>query len=182
LQQHAQTGQILVVMGVAGAGKTTVGEALAQRLGWRYQEGDALHPPENIAKMHSGHPLDDEDRKPWLAAVAACIDAWRREGASGVVTCSALKRAYRNAIIGGRPGVRLVYLRGERRVLAARLTGRTDHFMPPALLDSQLATLEPPSPDEHPIEVSIDMPTERIVERIVAALVPAAGTLAASAG
>jgi carbohydrate kinase (thermoresistant glucokinase family) len=169
---------IAVVMGVAGAGKTTVGQELARRLGWRFQEGDALHPPENVAKMRRGEPLDDRDRAPWLQAIAAAIDAWRRGGASGVVTCSALKRAYRDAIIGHRPDIRLVYLHGPRQVLAARLAARTGHFMPARLLDSQLATLEPPGPDEHPIAVAIDMPTEAIVARIVAALA-SSGTIVA---
>jgi carbohydrate kinase (thermoresistant glucokinase family) len=143
---------------------------LARRLGWRFQEGDALHPPENVAKMRSGHPLDDDDRAPWLAAIAARIDAWRCEDASGVVTCSALKRAYRDVIIGERRGVRLIYLHGDRALLSARLARRAGHFMPASLLDSQLGTLEPPGPDEHPIAVSVDEPIEALVERIVAAL------------
>jgi gluconokinase len=174
--QQTGSARIVVVMGVAGAGKTTVGRALARRLGWRFQEGDALHPAENVAKMHSGHPLDDNDRAPWLAAIAAQIDAWRSEHALGVVSCSALKRTYRDVIIGERPSVRLIYLYGEPALLAARLAGRTGHFMPADLLDSQLATLQPPGPDERPITVSIDARVDAIVERIVAALAPA-GTI-----
>lgn len=178
MQQQVASMPIAVVMGVAGAGKTTIGRALARRLGWRFQEGDALHPPENVAKMRSGHPLDDADRAPWLAAIAARIDAWRRANVAGVVTCSALKRAYRDAIVGGRPEVRLVYLEGGRDQLAARLAARSGHFMPASLLDSQLAALEPPGPDERPVTLSIDAPVDALVERIVAALAPA-GTIAA---
>jgi gluconokinase len=161
-------------MGVAGAGKTTVGCELARRLGWQFQEGDALHPPANVAKMRAGHPLDDNDRTPWLAAIAARIDAWRSDGICGVVACSALKRAYRDVIIGVRPEVRLIYLCGSRQALAERLAARTGHFMPASLLDSQLATLEPPQPSEHPIVVSIELPVAAIVEKIVAALEPGA--------
>lgn len=176
--RQGESVRIAVVMGVAGAGKTTVGRALARRLGWQFQEGDALHPPENVAKMRSGYPLDDDDRAPWLAAVAARIDAWRNEKTSGVVTCSALKRAYRDIIIGKRPDVRLIFLTAPRDVLAARLASRTGHFMPASLLDSQLATLEPPSrEDEHAILVGAAAPVEAVVEEIVAALLPA-GTIA----
>jgi carbohydrate kinase (thermoresistant glucokinase family) len=164
-------------MGVSGSGKTTIGRALAQKLGWEFQEGDALHPPENVAKMHAGHPLDDKDRAPWLAAIAASIDDWRGRGESGVVTCSALKRRYRDVIIGDRREVRLVYLSGTREVLAARLAGRQGHFMPATLLESQLETLEPPAPDENAVTISIDMPVKDIVEHIVATLVPS-GTIA----
>jgi gluconokinase len=178
LRQQGQAAPIAVVMGVAGAGKTTVGRVLARRLGWHFQEGDALHPPENVAKMREGHPLDDDDRTPWLAALATRIDAWRHAGEAGVVSCSALKRAYRDVIIGDRPNVRLVYLHGPRELLAARLAARRGHFMPANLLESQLATLEPPGPDEQPIAVSIDAPVEAIVARIVAALMPS-GTIAA---
>jgi gluconokinase len=168
---------IAVVMGVTGSGKTTVGEALARRLGWSFQEGDALHPPENVAKMRAGHALDDQDRAPWLAAVAARIDAWRSCGEAGIITCSALKRRYRDAITGDRPEVRLVYLTAPRAVLAERLARRQGHFMPASLLDSQLATLEPPAQDENAVTVSVDSSVERIVEQIAAALVPA-GTIA----
>jgi len=171
---HEERPRIAVLMGVAGSGKTTVGQAVAERLGWRFQEGDALHPPENVAKMRAGHPLDDEDRAPWLAAVAACIDEWRRQGEAGVITCSALKRQYRDVIIGRRTGVRLIYLEGSRELLAERLAARRGHFMPAGLLDSQLATLEPPAPDEHVLTVSVDAPVDAIVEQIAAALQPPA--------
>lgn len=175
LHQHRPS--IAVVMGVAGSGKTTVGRALARRLAWRFQEGDDLHPPENVAKMRAGQPLDDEDRAPWLAAVAARIDAWRRRGDAGVITCSALKRRYRDAIIGDRPEVRLICLTARRAVLAQRLAARRGHFMPASLLDSQLAALEPPAPDEAALVVSAESSVERVVEQIVAALEPP-GTIA----
>ncbi|HEY0419242.1 MAG TPA: gluconokinase, GntK/IdnK-type, partial [Acetobacteraceae bacterium] len=110
---------VLVVMGVAGCGKTTIARMLAGQLGWRFQEGDALHPPANVAKMSAGTPLADADRWPWLAEIARVIDGWRAEGASGIVTCSALKRAYRDVLVGGRADVRLVFLRGEKPLIAA---------------------------------------------------------------
>jgi gluconokinase len=162
--------RIAVIMGVSGSGKTTVGRALAQRLGWQFQEGDALHPAENIAKMKAGHPLDDEDRAPWLAAVAAHIDEWRRRGECGVITCSALKRRYRDIIIGNRADVRLIYLEGSPALIGKRVSARRGHFMPPALLDSQFAALEPPVGEENAITVSVHMPVDAIVARIAAAL------------
>lgn len=160
---------VAVVMGVSGAGKTTVGERLAERLHWEFAEGDRLHPPENVAKMQSGHPLTDSDRGPWLAAVTGVIDLWQARGICGVITCSALKRQYRR-IIGDRPWVRLVYLDGKRELIAERLAARRGHFMPANLLDSQFAALEPPGPDENPITVPIGQPVDRIVEQIAAAL------------
>jgi carbohydrate kinase (thermoresistant glucokinase family) len=165
--------RIAVLMGVAGSGKTTIGRAVAQRLGWHFQEGDKLHPPENVAKMRAGHPLNDEDRAPWLAAVAARIDEWGRQGEAGVITCSALKRKYRDVIIGRRTGVQLIYLAGSRKLLTERLTARRGHFMPVSLLDSQLAALEPPTRDEHVLTVSVDAPVDALVAQIVAALRPA---------
>jgi gluconokinase len=165
---------IAVVMGVAGAGKTAVGERLADRLDWKFIEGDRLHPPENVAKMQSGQPLSDADRTPWLVAIARAIDDWRASGACGIVTCSALKRDYRRRIIGSRPNVRLVYLDGSRELIAKRLAARRGHFMPASLLDSQFAALEPPGPDENPITVAIDQPVDRIVGQIVAVLRPEA--------
>jgi carbohydrate kinase (thermoresistant glucokinase family) len=164
-----------VVMGVSGAGKSTVGRALAKRLGWAFAEGDALHPPQNVAKMKSGQPLTDADRAPWLAAIAHAIDAWRRQGERGVITCSALKRAYRRRIIGDYGDVRLIYLAGQPDLIAKRIVARQGHFMPASLLDSQFATLEPPGPDENPITVGIDRPMREIVESIVGVLFPAAG-------
>ena len=163
---------IMLLMGVSGCGKTTVGEQLAERLGWPYQEGDALHPPANVAKMAGGTPLTDADRLPWLAAVAAWIDARRAAGECGVVSCSALKRAYRQLLIGDRPDVRLVYLQGSRDQLAERLAARTGHYMPADLLDSQLATLEEPTTAEQPLVVTIDRPVEAIVTAIARTIQP----------
>jgi gluconokinase len=170
LQEHRQAPHIAVIMGVSGSGKTTIGRVLARRLGWLFLEGDALHPPENIAKMKAGHPLDDEDRAPWLAAVAARIDQWRDDGKCGVVACSALKRRYRDIIIGGRADVRLIYLEGSRALIGERLAQRHDHFMPASLLDSQFAALQPPTADEDAITVAVDVPVDGIVARIAAAL------------
>jgi carbohydrate kinase (thermoresistant glucokinase family) len=164
-------------MGVSGSGKTTIGEALARRLGWGFADADTFHPPENVAKMSAGQPLDNDDRAPWLAAIAAWIDARRGKGKSGVVTCSALKRRYREVIVGDRPEVCLVYLDGGRDLIASRLAGRRGHFMPGALLDSQFAALEPPGADEHPLIVSIDRPVAAIVEALVMALSRPAATI-----
>ncbi len=172
MRQNHNAPIIAVVMGVAGVGKTTVGERLAERLNCEFIEGDRLHPPENLAKMQSGQPLTDTDRAPWLDAVAGAIDAWRARDASGVITCSALKRDYRHRIIGEGVGVRLIYLAGSRALIAARLAARRGHFMPASLLDSQFAALEPPEPEENPIAVSVDQPVARIVDRIVAVLRP----------
>ena len=159
-----------VVMGVSGAGKTTVGERLAEQLHWEFVEGDRLHPPENVAKMQSGHPLTDTDRAPWLAAIAGVIDLWQAHGIFGVVAGSALKRQYRRRIIGDPFQVRLVYLEGPRKLIAGRLAARHGHFMPASLLDSQFAALEPPGPDENPIAVAIGQPVDRIVGQIAVAL------------
>lgn len=158
---------VLVLMGVSGCGKTTIGSALAERLGWEFLEGDALHPPANVAKMAAGTPLDDTDRLPWLRAIATRIDAWRATAISGVVACSALKRIYRDILIGPRADMRLVYLRGERSVIAARLAARQNHFMPPTLLDSQFRALEEPSATEHPIVVAVGGTPDAIVATIL---------------
>jgi carbohydrate kinase (thermoresistant glucokinase family) len=154
-------------MGVSGSGKTTIGKALAARLGWPFEEGDDLHPAGNIAKMHDGIPLSDADRRPWLERVAAFIDGWRRAGSAGVITCSALKRSYRRVIADGRPEIRFVYLRGDRELIAARLAARKGHFMPADLLDSQIATLEMPSPEEHSVDVDISLPIHAAVADVV---------------
>lgn len=161
---------VLIVMGVSGAGKTALGQALADRLGWPFQEGDALHPPENVAKMHGGTPLTDEDRWPWLDRIAAWIDARLAAGEDGIVTCSALKRAYRDRLIRGRPEIRLVDPQASRALLAARLAARKGHFMPAGLLDSQLATLEPPGDDERPIRIDVGDTPAALAERVIAAL------------
>lgn len=158
---------IVVVMGVSGSGKTTVGKLLAERLGWQYQEGDALHPPENVAKMSTGTPLTDADRIPWLHRIAARIDDWRSRGESGVVTCSALKRTYRDIIIGERPDVGLVHLKGSRELIGQRMAARKGHFMPAALLDTQFATLQEPAPEERAIVVDVGGTPAEIVDEIV---------------
>ena len=157
----------LVVMGVSGAGKSTVGEALAARLGWRYEDGDAFHPQSNVAKMHAGHPLTDEDRWPWLRAIADEIDRVCASGSHVVIACSALRRAYRDVLSHGRKDVRLVYLDGTEPLIGDRLNHRKGHFMPPGLLASQFATLEPPDADEHAVRVSIDAPVETIVDDVL---------------
>ena len=160
---------VFVVMGVTSSGKSTVGATLAARLGWPFRDADEFHPPANVAKMSRGEPLNDDDRKPWLAAIAAWIDELRAAGQHGVVTCSALKRAYRSVIIGERPDVRLVYLKGDRALIGARMARRQHHFMPTSLLDSQFATLEVPTPDERPIVVDVDAEPDAIVDAVLAA-------------
>jgi carbohydrate kinase (thermoresistant glucokinase family) len=157
---------ILVMMGVSGSGKTTIGARLASRLGWSFKEGDELHPAANVAKMKAGHPLDDADRVPWLAAVGEWIDAWRRVGVSGVITCSALKRVYRHGLARGRPELRFVFLKGDEALVAGRLAARRGHFMSPSLLASQFADLEEPTAEEGAIVVEIDQPIESQVEDI----------------
>jgi gluconokinase len=158
---------VIVVMGVSGSGKTTVGAMLTGRLGWEFAEGDEFHSAANVAKMRSGTPLDDADRWPWLAAIAARIDDWRRTGRHGVVACSALKRAYRKILIGERPDVALVYLRGDKNVIHDRLAARQGHYMPASLLESQLATLEEPGPDEHAVAIEAGRSVAEIVDEII---------------
>ena len=154
-------------MGVSGSGKSTIAAMLAHRLHWIYEDGDWFHPKSNIEKMHHGEPLNDADRWPWLHAIADWIDATRQAGNHGVVACSALKRAYRDILIGERRDVRIVYLKGDRDLIARRIAARADHFMPPALLDSQFKALEEPKADERPIVVSIAPHPREIVETIV---------------
>jgi gluconokinase len=144
---------ILIVMGVAGTGKSTVAGLLAERLNWEFQEGDALHPPANVAKMSAGIPLTDDDRWPWLDAIGAWIKEKTQRGEPGILTCSALKRSYRDRLRG--PNVIFVFLNGASEVIAARMARRADHFMPPALLNSQLATLEPPAADENVLTIDL---------------------------
>ena len=162
--------QVLVVMGVSGVGKTTIAKALDERLHWPFQEGDELHSKANVDKMASGRALTDEDRAPWLRAVAAWIEARQEAGEPGVITCSALRRSYRDAVTGGRPGVRVVYLRADRAVIAERLSKRQHHYMPADLLQSQLATLEEPTPDEHVLTVQVHGSVEDTAAEIVAKL------------
>jgi len=160
----------LIVMGVSGSGKSTIGEALAERLGWGYEDGDKFHPASNIAKMSAGQPLTDEDRWPWLQAIADEIDRVCEAGEHAVIACSALKRAYRDILVHGRSDVRIIYLKGTQELIASRLALRKGHFMPPGLLASQFKTLEPPGTDENPVTVSIDAPVEAIVDDIVTQL------------
>jgi gluconokinase len=140
---------LYVVMGVSGAGKSVVGALFARALGVEFVEGDAYHSPENVARMSAGIPLTDADRQAWLAVIAARLDEARHAGSGLVVSCSALKRSYRDALRDGKSDLRFVFLEGPRDLLEQRLAGRRGHFMPSSLLDSQLAILEPPSPDEH---------------------------------
>lgn len=158
---------IAVVMGVSGSGKTTVAIRLADALHCQFLEGDDFHPPSNVEKMRGGTPLTDADRLPWLRKIAAQIDDWRSRGESGVLTCSALKRAYRDIIIGDRKDVTLVYLRGSRELIHQRMAARHKHFMPVALLDSQFATLEEPHSDENPVVVDVSGSPEEIVAEIL---------------
>jgi gluconokinase/shikimate kinase len=155
-------------MGVSGCGKSTVGGVLAGRLGWDLGEGDELHPPENVAKMAAGHPLTDEDRWPWLDRVAAWIRERTDAGRPGIITCSALKRSYRDVLRGD--SVVFVYLRGTLEQIADRLAKRHGHYMPSSLLESQFATLEEPTADEHALVVDIGpapgVQAAEIVERL----------------
>lgn len=160
-------------MGVSGCGKTTVAGLLARRLGWQLAEADEFHSAANIAKMKGGIPLTDDDRWPWLEAIAAWIDRALAEDKPGVITCSALKRRYRNVIIGGRKDARLVYLRGSYELIARRLASREHHYMPASLLASQFEALEEPGPDENPIVVSIELPPGEIAERIADSILSA---------
>jgi gluconokinase len=161
---------VLVVMGVSGSGKSTIGNMLALKLNWEYEDGDWFHPARNIDKMHAGIPLTDEDRAPWLISIADFIDRARNAGTHAVVACSALKRRYRTVIIGNRPDVRLVYLKGDIDLIARRIATRHEHFMPQSLLQSQFDALEEPGPDENPIVVSIEPRPREIVAHIIEAL------------
>ncbi|MEH3147343.1 MAG: gluconokinase [Methylobacterium frigidaeris] len=169
-RRDAPPPNVIVVMGVSGSGKTTVASLLAGRLDWEFADGDDFHPPANVAKMQAGLPLTDEDRWPWLGAIAAWIDRMRAQGQRGVVACSSLRRPYRDILIGERSDVRLVYLKGEREVIGRRLTARHGHFMPMSLLDSQFGTLEEPAADENPLVVSVGGTPREIVAEIAAAL------------
>lgn len=162
--------KVILVMGVSGSGKTTVGKLLAERLGWEYADADDFHPPANVAKMGAGIPLTDEDRWPWLHEIADWIGAHLESCTPGVVSCSALKRAYRDLLVRGRPEVRLVYLEGDRDLIQRRMSARKGHFFKPGLLESQFRDLEPPAPDEHPVSVPIEHPPKEAVEEIVEGL------------
>jgi gluconokinase len=156
----------LVVMGVAGSGKSTVARLLADRLGRPMAEADEFHPEANIAKMSAGIPLTDADREPWLRSLRDWISAHDAEGRGTVVTCSALKRSYRDLLRGASARVRFVHLSGSREVIGERLAGRSGHFMPPSLLDSQFADLEPLRDDEDGITVDVGAAPEQIADRV----------------
>jgi ribose 5-phosphate isomerase A len=164
---HRSGPPVLVVMGVSGSGKSSLANELVARLGWPFEEGDWLHPGTNVAKMHAGIALTDADRQPWLEAVAAWIDRQRARHEPGIITCSALKRRYRDVIVDDRAEVRLVYLRGGRALIAERLAGRHGHFMPASLLQSQFDALEEPGPDERPLVVDLGPPAGQLAEEII---------------
>jgi gluconokinase len=161
---------VAIVMGVSGSGKSTIGALLARRLHWEFEDADWFHPASNIEKMHNGIPLTDEDRWPWLDAIATWIDTERYAGRHGIIACSALKRRYRDVLIGDRADVRLVYLKGDETLIARRFATRHEHFMPRSLLHSQFEALEEPGPDENPVTVSIEPAPREIVARILSAL------------
>lgn len=162
---------ILLVTGVSGSGKSTIGALLARRLGWQYAEADDFHPDANLAKMVAGHALDDADRQPWLANIVAWIDAATAAGRPAVVSCSALKRRYRDQLRDGRPNVRLIYLDADEQTIRERLSVRRGHFFPASLIESQFADLESPAPDEHPYRVPVhtESRAEQIVEHLLSA-------------
>jgi gluconokinase len=160
----------LVVMGVSGSGKTTIGQAVAHRLGWVFAEGDDFHPASNVAKMHHGIPLTDDDRAPWLQALAAWIGAREAAGESAVLTCSALKRSYRATLTAGHPSELFVQLAVSEETLRRRLENRRGHYMPASLLGSQLATLEPLEPDEPGFTLPGDGDPDAVVDALLARL------------
>ena len=156
----------LVLMGVSGCGKSTVGEGLAAHLGWRFVEGDSLHPSENVAKMAAGQPLNDDDRAGWLATLADLLAHAARTGQGLVVSCSALKRAYRDRLREGDAQAFFVHLDGSRDLIAARIAARTHMYMPASLLESQFAALQAPEPDEQALSLSVQQPPAELIQRI----------------
>jgi gluconokinase len=160
----------IVVMGVSGVGKTTVAKGLSIMLGWTYAEGDAFHPPANVAKMASGHALTDDDRRPWLRAIGSWLDGRIRAGEPSVVTCSALRRSYRDLLREGRPQVSFLHLVAGPELVADRIGHRSDHYMPATLLPSQYDALEPLEPDEPGVSVSLDGTAAEVLARAIAAL------------
>ena len=173
----SDTPDVVIVMGVSGSGKSTVAKGLSTVLGWEFAEGDAFHPEANVAKMRSGTPLTDDDRWPWLEAIGAWISGKEALGESAVVTCSALRRVYRDLLRRDRPHVRFLHVTAESDVILDRMEHRPGHYMPPSLLPSQLATLEPLEADEPGVMVSVAGSPEEIVDRALDALglVPAGG-------
>jgi gluconokinase len=161
---------LVVVMGVSGSGKTTVARGIAEAMGWEFAEGDEFHSEANVAKMASGHPLTDEDRWPWLGSIGGWLSAHESAGRNAVVTCSALRRVYRDVLREGRPDVRFCHVEADAALIKDRLEHRSGHYMPPSLLPSQLATLEPLQPDEPGVAVSVAGTPEEIVERALRAL------------
>jgi gluconokinase len=159
---------LLVIMGVTGAGKSTIGTLIAERLGLTFRDADDFHPPANIAKMSSGQPLTDDDRAPWLDAIGAHLAAHRDRGA--VVTCSALKRAYRDRLRAAAPTLHVIHLHGDMALVAARQAARQGHFMPASLVASQYATLEEPEPDEGVIALDVAAAPSAIADAAIAAL------------
>jgi gluconokinase len=170
----------VVVMGVSGSGKSTVASGLVDRLGWEFAEGDDFHPPENVAKMRAGTPLDDDDRWPWLRSLAEWIGDHERDGKSVVVTCSALKRSYRDLLCEGHPSVWFAHVETSPQLLRDRVAQRTGHYMPASLLDSQLATLEPLQDDEPGATVSGAGSPATVVSDLLAALEAERGVRAES--
>ncbi|GAB4491884.1 MAG: gluconokinase [Anaerolineales bacterium] len=161
--------RFFVIMGVSGSGKTAVGQALAQKLGWDFFDADDFHPPKNIAKMAAGIPLDDSDRAPWLDALHDLISASLKAGRPGVLACSALKERYRQRLLEDNPGTQIVYLKGSYELILQRMEARAGHYMKPAMLQSQFETLEEP---QNALTVDIAAPLSAIVEKIMATLYP----------
>jgi gluconokinase len=161
--------QVVVLIGVSGSGKTTIGQALAQVLGWPFYDGDDFHPPENIAKMAAGHPLDDRDRQPWLERLGRLIHEHLAQDKSALLACSALKKDYRDQLRQGNPGLRFIYLEGDFDLIWERMAARPGHYMQASMLRSQFADLEPPGPEEA-LAVSIDQPVAAILGEILQAL------------
>ncbi len=161
---------IVIVMGVAGTGKTTVAKGISTLMGWTFAEGDAFHPQANVDKMHAGTPLTDEDRWPWLRLIGDWISEQVDAGESAVVTCSALRRVYRDVLREGRPNVRFLHLHDDQELIAQRMANRKDHFMPPSLLPSQFATLEMLEPDEPGVLVTVHDDVPEVIHHAIDAL------------